>query len=53
MNVIAPRGAIALRRVLFAMLLAVVVYGGFAIWRGLATSRARRADVISDWRMRK
>jgi glycosyltransferase 2 family protein len=25
----------ALRRILFAMLLAVVVYGGFAVWRGL------------------
>ena len=31
----ARRGALALRRVLFAMLLAVVVYGGFAVWRGL------------------
>ena len=28
-------GALALRRVLFAMLLGVVVYGGFAVWRGL------------------
>jgi uncharacterized protein (TIRG00374 family) len=29
------RGAVAVRRVLVAMLLAVVVYGGFAVWRGL------------------
>lgn len=29
------RGALALRRVLLAMLLGVVVYGGFAVWRGL------------------
>jgi uncharacterized protein (TIRG00374 family) len=29
------RSAALLRRVMFAMLLAVVVYGGFAIWRGL------------------
>lgn len=35
----APRSARApaLRRVLFAMLLAVVVYGGFAVWRGVGT----------------
>jgi uncharacterized protein (TIRG00374 family) len=31
----ARRGAVALRRVMVAMLLAVVVYGGFAVWRGL------------------
>jgi glycosyltransferase 2 family protein len=30
-----PRSRVALRRVLFAMLLAVVVYGGFAVWQGL------------------
>jgi uncharacterized protein (TIRG00374 family) len=29
------RGPLALRRVLLAMLLAVLVYGGFAVWRGL------------------
>jgi uncharacterized protein (TIRG00374 family) len=29
--------AVLLRRVLFAMLFAVVVYGGFAVWRGLGT----------------
>ncbi|MGH7298154.1 MAG: lysylphosphatidylglycerol synthase transmembrane domain-containing protein, partial [Polyangiaceae bacterium] len=29
------RGGLAVRRVLLAMLLAVVVYGGFAVWRGL------------------
>jgi len=29
------RGAVAVRRVLVAMLLAVVVYGGFAVWRGV------------------
>ncbi len=28
------RGALALRRVLLGMLLAVVLYGGFALWRG-------------------
>src|SRR5579859_5545562 len=28
-------GAVGLRRVLYAMLLGVVVYGGFAVWRGL------------------
>ena len=27
--------AIALRRILYAMLLGVVVYGSFAVWRGL------------------
>ncbi len=31
----ARRGAVAIRRVLVAMLLGVVVYGGFAVWRGL------------------
>jgi uncharacterized protein (TIRG00374 family) len=31
----AARGSLAVRRVLVAMLLAVVVYGGFAVWRGL------------------
>jgi uncharacterized protein (TIRG00374 family) len=37
MTVPAPagRGGVAIRRVLYAMLLAVVVYGGFAVWRGL------------------
>lgn len=29
------RSGVALRRVLMAMLLAVVVYGGFAVWRGV------------------
>src|SRR5579863_9934028 len=29
------RGPLALRRVLLAMLFAVLVYGGFAVWRGL------------------
>jgi uncharacterized protein (TIRG00374 family) len=29
------KGAVAVRRVMVAMLLAVVVYGGFAVWRGL------------------
>jgi uncharacterized protein (TIRG00374 family) len=28
-------GAVGVRRVLYAMLLGVVVYGGFAVWRGL------------------
>src|SRR3982074_575207 len=28
-------GPVGLRRILFAMLLAVVVYGGFALWQGL------------------
>ncbi len=31
----ASRGSATLRRVLVAMLLGVVVYGGFAVWRGL------------------
>jgi uncharacterized protein (TIRG00374 family) len=31
----AARGGVAIRRVLVAMLLAVAVYGGFAVWRGL------------------
>lgn len=31
----AGRSAVAVRRVLLAMLLAVVLYGGFAVWRGL------------------
>ncbi|HEY8087887.1 MAG TPA: lysylphosphatidylglycerol synthase transmembrane domain-containing protein [Polyangiaceae bacterium] len=37
MTVPAPanRGGVAIRRVLVAMLLAVAVYGGFAVWRGL------------------
>jgi len=32
-------GAGAVRRILAAMLLAVVLYGGFAIWRGLSTMK--------------
>jgi uncharacterized protein (TIRG00374 family) len=44
MNVVAPRGAIAMRRVLFAMFLAVAVYGGFAIWRGLGKMGATLAE---------
>jgi uncharacterized protein (TIRG00374 family) len=36
----APQGsgaAVGVRRVLYAMLLGVVVYGGFAVWRGLGS----------------
>jgi uncharacterized protein (TIRG00374 family) len=35
MNPPIRRGATALRRVMIAMLLGVVVYGGFAVWRGV------------------
>jgi uncharacterized protein (TIRG00374 family) len=38
-----PRGSVALRRVLVAMLLAVVVYGGFAVWQGLGKMGAELA----------
>jgi uncharacterized protein (TIRG00374 family) len=39
-----PRpGALALRRVMIAMLLAVGVYGGFAVWRGLDNLRGELA----------
>jgi glycosyltransferase 2 family protein len=31
----ARKGGVAVRRILVAMLLAVVVYGGFAVWRGV------------------
>jgi hypothetical protein len=43
----ARRGAVALRRVLVAMLLGVVVYGGFAVWRGL--DRLGGALAIFHW----
>ena len=44
------RGGVAVRRILVAMLLAVVVYGGFAVWRGLgkmATAQAIRRTALA------
>lgn len=43
----ARRGAVALRRALVAMLLGVVVYGGFAVWRGL--DRLGSALAVFHW----